>query len=495
MQFNIGSDLNYQLQNGAIRDVSWDMLGAVNPHCVILGGSGAGKTHLIKAIANTLHQNNIQTHIFDVHGDITTPNESTVLYSETSGFGINPLEVNSDKHFGGVRKRIESFIRVVEKSTAVLGVKQTGLLRDLLEELYGYYGLKVNDPNTWGLASSNSNDGIIYLDVPFEEKNVAKKHGAKWNPGAKCWCVEARAYNTTLQSLFKVKAVEGAELRKYPTLSDLSNFILSKMEESFTGVGRDAMIALQEFHSASARLNKQISSNHYNGTEMVLHDDEGFNKIKDKVREAVEDYLNTPTANEKTLRDAMLYTSYDTLGGVYQRIKSLEASGIFRATPAPFNSNSWVHRHNIAPLSRSEQKMFVLFKLQKMFDEAVQMGETKDIRNVVILDESGRYFDNDPENPVNIIATEGRKFGLVLIAAGQHPDQVSPDFLSSVATKIVLGLDEAYWDAARRKLNLPKERLASIRPRESLLFQSKAKGNTKANWLDVSTVMQLKVAS
>ncbi|KAG1655639.1 hypothetical protein FOA52_008877 [Chlamydomonas sp. UWO 241] len=30
---------------------------------------------------------------------------------------------------------------------------------------------------------------IVYLDCPFEEKNYAKGHGAKWNPAKKKWFV------------------------------------------------------------------------------------------------------------------------------------------------------------------------------------------------------------------------------------------------------------------------------------------------------------------
>lgn len=495
MQFPIGSDLHYQLTTGNVRDVIWDMNNSVNPHASVMGMSGAGKSVFLRKLSTALGTAGIQTHIFDAHGDLGTQNESAVLYSETSGYGINPLEINPDKHFGGVRKRIESFIKVIEKSTSALGVKQIGSLRNLLVELYAFYGLDIDDPNTWGLVNQSQSNGLIYLDVPFEQKDVAKKHGARWNPGAKCWCIQARAYTSVVRDMFKIKAVEGAEIRKYPTLSDLTNFIYTKMEESFTGVGREAMVALQEFHKASARLNKHISDMHYNDQASEIFEDEKFLKIKDSVRAAVESYLDTPTAGETTMQDAMLYSNYDTLNGVYQRVKSLQASGIFKSTPPPFNLNARVFRHNIAPLSRSEQKMFVLFQLQKMFDEAVQMGETKEIRKVIVLDESGRYFDSDAENPVNIIATEGRKFGLALVAAAQHPDQYSPEFLSSVATKVVLGLDEAYWDAARRKLNIPKERLASVRPHESILFQTKAKGNTNAKWLDVSTANQLRVAS
>lgn len=481
MEFEVGIDSIQMLKYGSGSPLTWNMQRAINPHGLLLGMSGAGKTHLLKRAIQSFSANpNVKIHVFDVHGDIHTPNESAVLYSETTGYGINPLEINPDPHYGGVRKRIESFIKIVEKSTAAFGVRQEAVLRGLLEELFGYYGLFIDQPESWGLPGQTDN-GLVFLEVPFESKDRAKKLGAKWHPGARCWYIEAIRYTGEIRALYPIKEVNGVSKRKYPTLSDLVGFVYTKMEEAFIGVGHDAMLALQEFHAATTKLNKQISHKQIGEQFLSEKDEASLLSYKEKVRIAVEDYLSQ-NATEKTLQEAMLYSSYDLLSGVYQRIKALEASGVFRDTHPPFSRGTNVFRHNIAPLSREEQKLFALFSLDKLFSQAVQMGETKEIRFIVVLDESARYFDKDPENILNIIATEGRKFGIALICAAQSPEMFSQEFLSSVATKIVLGIDESFWDTARRKLNLDKEKLSSIRPQEQILFQTKEKGDNKGTW-------------
>lgn len=45
-----------------------------------------------------------QVDIFDYHGDIEIPGAETVLFSEATRYGFNPLVLNTDPHYGGVRR-------------------------------------------------------------------------------------------------------------------------------------------------------------------------------------------------------------------------------------------------------------------------------------------------------------------------------------------------------------------------------------------------------
>lgn len=480
---HLGYDITAALKGKQV-PVSWDPMGAINPHLMLLGMSGTGKTHTLRQILKSF--SSLETppriHVFDVHGDIEIENASTVLYSETSGYGINPLEVNPDPHFGGVRKRIESFIRTVEKSTTAFGVKQLAIIRDLMTELYEQFGFLADDPNSWNLNNpAGSNNGVIYLEVPYEQRDKAKRLGARWNPAVKSWYIPAGRYRGEIAALFDQKSVDQIK-RRHPTLSDLVNMTYNRMEESFIGLGRDSMRAVQDLHKASARINRMIIKNH--GKQLDDDEMEKLDKAKRAVIDAVERYLDqNPTS--KTIREAMLYSSYDVITGVYQRLKGIESTGIFKDQRPPFDMSKPILRHNIKPLSRQEQKLFVLFTLERLFERAVQQGSADRIKTVIVLDEAARYFDKDPENPINIIATEGRKFGISLICAAQSPEHFSQDFLSSVASKIVLGIDETFWDVSRKKLNLSKDKLQKVQMHRNLLFQTKMKGEAKAEWISV----------
>jgi hypothetical protein len=417
MEISFGLD-GYKLSQGKNIPVTWNASQVSNFNFLVLGFSGSGKTHNLRKIINNFSKNAIdagnsdfRVHVFDVHGDIKGVHESAVTYSENSDFGINPLVINDDPEHGGVRKRIQSFLNTIQNSTAKLGVRQEAVAESLLEDLYKYYGFYKDDPSSWGLdAIKNTPDDVLFLDVPFEKKDIARRRGARWNPGKKAWYVESSNYKGELEQ-FAVKDVDSLSgVKRYPTLVDAEKFIYTKMEEAFLGTGREAMNALKAFHKATAKMNKLLAKAHYSDgqTYMTSDEKEKLEKAKGKVRELVEEYL-TKNPTEKTLKDALLYTSIDTLTAIHQRFKNMSSSGVFKDTPPPFDPAAPVHRHDIRPLSHEEQKMFVLFSLERIFETAVQRGESKEIRDVIVVDEASKFFDNDPRNPLNYIAVEGRK--------------------------------------------------------------------------------------
>lgn len=159
------------------------------------------------------------------------------------------------------------------------------------------------------------------------------------------------------------------------------------------------------------------------------------------------------------------------------------AMGIFRSNPMPFHPYNPIWRYDIRPLGQgSERKLFVLFHIASLFAKNVQLGECNHIREVIILDEAHLFSDDDPENPISIIANEARKFGLALIAGSQSPSHFTEDFLASVSTKIILGIDESFWRASAAKLNLNKSALEWIVPHRRCLIQIKSKGAHKITW-------------
>src|SRR3546814_7881732 len=63
-------------------------------------------------------------------------------------YGLNPLEVTTDPEFGGVRRRINSFIAMINRTTSKLGVRQEAVLRALLNDLYELNGYDQRNPRT-----------------------------------------------------------------------------------------------------------------------------------------------------------------------------------------------------------------------------------------------------------------------------------------------------------------------------------------------------------
>ena len=179
----------------------------------------------------------------------------------------------------------------------------------------------------------------------------------------------------------------------------------------------------------------------------------------------------------------MKYDSKDVLKSVCERIENLTAIGIFKSTPPPFDNKNNIWRYDIKALSMDEKKLFVNFLLEDIFMRSKARGVQSGIKEMIVLDEAHIFFNDDPENIINIIAKEARKFGLSLVCASQSPEHFSSDFIGSVGTKLILGLDQTVWDITERKLKINKKALEYITPQKNMLIQIKNKGELRNSFL------------
>ncbi|RWA45624.1 hypothetical protein AU476_00910 [Cupriavidus sp. UYMSc13B] len=88
-----------------------------------------GKTYTLQELVTSFVESAadlgqpVRVHVFDPHGDIQLPYASVVKFSEATNYGYNPLEVNPDPDYGGVRRAIQKFIAAIKKHKT-LGTKQ-----------------------------------------------------------------------------------------------------------------------------------------------------------------------------------------------------------------------------------------------------------------------------------------------------------------------------------------------------------------------------------
>ena len=172
-----------ELRSGNRVPVIADTASTVNGHALIVGMTGAGKTYTLKRMIREMAATGdpaqpARFYVFDIHGDIDIDGASTVMFSEQTGYGLNPLRVNPDVHFGGVRKRVQGFMSTMNSVMRELGPKQQATLRNVLYDVYERHGFRQEDPSTWAVNEdethllSNGTDGRIYIDVPIAEKET-----------------------------------------------------------------------------------------------------------------------------------------------------------------------------------------------------------------------------------------------------------------------------------------------------------------------------------
>lgn len=490
MQIHWGIDAGAR-KRGETVPVKWSSRAAVNGHCLLVGMSGTGKTHTLRRmiheiIATSAPGATPRFHVFDVHGDIHVDGASTVLFSEQTHYGMNPLRVNPDPHFGGIRKRVQGFIRTINRVTRQLGPKQEAVLRNVLLDVYARHGFRPDDPNSWRIDEnsarlvSDGSDNRLYIDVPRGEKDQLKELqiGAQFDGNLVCWWIPSDQYHGAV-TRWPPKTLA----RTHPTITDALHYARHRLQMSFLGSGIEAITNLEIANRAAAAFQRKL-------LEALRRGEKGFEdskleadieKCKARAVESYTDYVNT-IATGREFADLMKYDSTEVLKSVVDRLENLDGIGIFKAAPPPFDPACPVWRYDIKALSMEERKLFVFFRLEELFAQALQRGEQSDIVDVFVLDEGQHYEDDDPDLILNIIAAQARKFGVALVMASQSPTHFPEDFMASVSTKIILGIDEMYWRASATKLRVSEEALAWIRPQRSMLVQMKTRGDTRNEW-------------
>lgn len=452
---------------GVKKRVEWSEEFATNAHMLVAGKSGTGKTFTLRRIVSQLIQpvqgrERPRVHVFDVHGDMRFPAENRVLFSESTHFGINPLRLSSDPHYGGVRKCVQGFIEMMADSAprAQLGHRQVTALRNILYELFEMRGFKVNDPSTWfyeddegPVASAN---GRIYLEVPYDERDMAK--AAAKNEGvmlqfdaeARCWwCSD---YRGGLER-WPVKS----STRKPPTVPDLARFVGQRLKAMSAGGGTRTIRLLEEHNKKVVTWQKKLRQLAAGGdpSEVEAIQEDVHNGAAVLI-ETFTDYVTSIETGHE-LDSVTRYESSETLMALADRLDTLVSTGIFKPRHPPFDPASPIWTYDIAPLRDSEQQFFVWTKLHQILEEEMEKGPVQgasEVRCVIVLDESHKFFSDKETNILDKISKEARKFGISLICASQAPSHFSEDFLGNVGTKILLGLDPMYHDQTVRKMRI-----------------------------------------
>lgn len=475
--------------SNAASPLYWDSQKLVNPHMLIFGGSGMGKTVLLRKLVTGVSDKSVRFHVFDLHGDMSMPGESVVEFSEQSLYGLNPLIINPDPRFGGVRKCIESFIRTMNQVSGIkgMGYKQEAVIRNLLEDVFAKFGFHMDDPSTWTLNTldrrlvSGGNGYRLYLDVPINEKDEAKAFDARWDAAEKLWYTTADKYEGGI-----TRWKPAIRLRSYPSIQDVVTYCDQLYRERLLGTDQAALRALGDLQKRAKSFHRKRLEALKDGYRdpTAVPDNESLDEARENVVEAMTNFVNKVVTGDE-LETMLKYDKPDVLKGVYDRLVAMMRSGVFSAKPPQFDEGSYIWRYKLDALFEEEKKMLVLFQLHQLFRDAVQSGEQPEVRTIAILDELGALTSSEDDKGDGIIgkiAREARKFGLGLWGAHQQLTGIPEGLMTSVGTTVIIGISETYWPQAISKLRIEQKQLSFIQPHRTLCAQFKEKGALKLNW-------------
>jgi len=489
----IKTGIDYFEQKNSKKDVPviLDTKNLINPHLLILGTSGTGKSHnfrsyLRQAKAQGKH---IRFHVMDVHGDLEVPGASVVTFSSQAPYGLNPFVVNPDPEFGGVHRCINNFLRVVNQVSATrLGIQQEDCLRSMILDVFEEFGFDAEDASTWSMNAYDSrmvgagSSNRVYLEVPIAEKDEAKAFGARWDGDRKLWWIHTENYKGDI-----TRWKPAYKARTYPTLRDISNYAKELYEQRFLGSDQKAVRALQEVNKAAqAHLRATLSS--FKDKRLGVVNDDLQAKLEEAKANAIFAYTNYVNSI-RTGREFELLQKYQDpvlVRSCAIRIRNLLATGVYKDLLPNFDPDNAIWRYKLDPFEIDQKQMFVLFKMSELFAKAVQRGMQDDVVEIIVLDELGMYTSSaDGDKGTGIIGTiarEARKYGLALWAATQTVDTVPESLLSAVATLIILGVPETKWKQAESKFAIKGNLLSWIQPQATAAIQFKEKRSVKNTW-------------
>lgn len=450
MRHPIGINEYLVRQQKKVEVVYYDPSTLINAHLTLVGMSGTGKTHQTVQLLNTAADDGIEIDVMDVHDELHIVHDATcVRYSQSTGYGFNPLALDIDPHTGGVIRQANVLVGLVRDVSPQMGAKQQAALRNAIIDLYYSRGIYPDNPRSWG-----------------------KQH------------------ITTGERQQLVVARRWADLRNYyPTLADLQDFISFKIRALKLGGNNRVQTLLDAVEKANTRLQKLVAKQ---SRAAQSSDMEAKAKLEAQVesatvrwREAMEEYVSAGPGRE--LEDMIKYDSADVLTTAFQQVDNLASAGIFNATPPPFGT-ARTRVHQLKALSTPQQVLFVKLRLQAIFEKCKRAGATAsgtELRHVVFLDEAPKYFSDQDDDIINVISREGRKFGIGLWCAAQEPTSFPQAFITNCGAKFNLGIDAYYWKGAKDKMRMTDDNLKWIKPKEVIGVKLHTEGKADPPWVNV----------
>jgi DNA phosphorothioation-dependent restriction protein DptH len=195
--------------------VSWEVTNSANPHLLIVGESGFGKTYAIQCILSELASEHVAAIVFDFgQGFIDTSiPKAHILDLGRSGVALNPLVIHSSDIHGpvSVAQRVaDAFARVYPR----LGIQQHAILRAAILDAFGDVGI-TDDAVTWTRPAP----ALPVLQAKLEQ------YAMNGEPSTKRIAASVASHVATL-FVFNVFRDSGAEVN-WPALFESGTTILA----------------------------------------------------------------------------------------------------------------------------------------------------------------------------------------------------------------------------------------------------------------------------
>ena len=457
-------------------EITWDPDGerTINPHMLITGGSGVGKTTLLLDIVLSLAEANKHIFIFDLKGDMIIKNKNGDKIGNyidftawASKYGINPFEfdtgvteeeletiietkqITEEQDFklknSGPKVQVERIIEIIKKNYLPnMSTKQKDILMYLFQDTYLRKGFEYNNVYTWLNDLPSLQDTLDLINRIKQYTN---------NPSALSLDEQSENFMLELRKLIlDIKKINNSQ-----EIIDDEDYQEEDIKKYFA-----AFLPEKEFNSEINAIVKKII------TKVSSYTEEQLQTINDSSIADNAEWFKKHKINVNK------YTSKDTirtLDKISSYINAMVDAEVFHSNKPPVKNG--LNVFNISGLDISVQRFFADILIGKVFKSCKIRGTYKDVKNksrgekcdtFIIVDESkliaGTSRDkNDPFSFLNRIATEARGFGLGLIVAAQSAEHFPNEFVKNFNAQIILNTGIADFDAVRKSFGVSKDLL------------------------------------
>ena len=411
----------------------------INGHMLICGMSGVGKSTQSVALLTSAAKSGTEIDVFDPHAEFhNIPNATPCWFSQATGYGYNPLILNTDIHTGGVNSQINFFVKLIKEVTPQFGVRQEAALRYLLADTYASHDIIKDDRDSWSKLTITDSERQHLLDTG-----------------------------------------RGSELvNYYPTLEDLKDMTIEKINGIKNETASPASAAFAQYKKLRTRFDFLLNHQKKLFTpEKVAEMNALVDDQEELLFDAFRDYVQALRSGTE-MEDSLKYDSSDVLTSIYQRIELINKTGMLNSNTPPFG-DAQIRVHQIKSATTEEQRFYVKLRLQAIFEKYKQMEPIalgSPLRQIIMIDEAHIYFRPEPDDILNIIVKEGRKFGIGLWCSSQEATSFPESFVSNCGTTVILGIPPNHIKKAERLFAVPQEVLDVIQPQETIAVRFARRG-------------------
>lgn len=167
--------LGDRVENGepTAERIWWAPEQELNAHFVILGGSGSGKSELVKVLIGGIQGARVPVIVFDFHDALEVAGLVPIKLSGSSvdKVGINPLELYSREiEEGGPVRQKDALVEAVQRAVSTLGNVQKADLAEAIMTAYAEAGI-TDDPETWGAPAPNLKNVVEIISRWLQDRS------------------------------------------------------------------------------------------------------------------------------------------------------------------------------------------------------------------------------------------------------------------------------------------------------------------------------------